>query len=99
MSHPFALFAKGWGTRHLWRAQQKQILRLCASGASLRMTSGEEREKVTEKLVYMHENPVKRGLVLSAEEWNWSSGRFYGSGEQGVVKILEDRIAAYRELS
>jgi hypothetical protein len=76
-----------------------RVLRLRAFGASLRMTSGEEQEKVTEKLVYMHENPVKRGLVLSAEEWNWSSARFYGSGEQGVVKILEDRIAAYRELS
>ena len=57
------------------------------------------QEKVTEKLDYMHENPVKRGLVLSAEDWGWSSARFYDSGEQGVVKILEERIFAYRELS
>jgi putative transposase len=54
-------------------------------------------EKVTKKLFYMHENPVKRGLVLSAEEWVWSSARFYSLGEQGVVKILEERIPAYRE--
>lgn len=55
--------------------------------------------KVTEKLFYMHENPVKRGLVLSAEDWVWSSARFYSSGGQGVVKILEERIPVYRELS
>jgi putative transposase len=57
------------------------------------------QEKVTEKLFYMHENPVKRGLVLSAEEWSWSSARFYSSGEQGMVKILDEEIPAYRESS
>jgi len=55
------------------------------------------QEKVTEKLFYMHENPVKRGLVLSAEDWSWSSARFYSSGKQGAVQILEERIPAYRE--
>jgi len=55
------------------------------------------QKKVTEKLFYMHENPVKRGLVLSADDWVWSSARFYSSGEQGVVKILEERIPAYQE--
>jgi putative transposase len=55
------------------------------------------QEKVTEKLFYMHENPVKRGLTLSAEDWVWSSARFYSSREQGVVKILDERISAYRE--
>ncbi len=57
------------------------------------------QEKVTEKLVYMHENPVKRGLVLSAEEWAWSSARFYSSGEQGAVKILDETIPVYGESS
>ncbi|WP_158751475.1 transposase [Acidobacterium sp. S8] len=57
------------------------------------------QEKVTEKLFYMHENPVKRGLVLSAEEWSWSSARFYRSGEQGVVKILDEKIVACQELT
>ena len=52
------------------------------------------QEKVTEKLFYMHENPVKRGLVLSAEEWSWSSARFYRSGEQGVVRIRDEEIVA-----
>jgi putative transposase len=43
--------------------------------------------KRAEKLHYMHQNPVKRGLVSSAEDWEWSSARFYSTGEQGVVKV------------
>jgi hypothetical protein len=50
------------------------------------------QEKQTEKLLYMHENPVRRGLVLSAEDWKWGSARFYSSGEQSVVKILDEMI-------
>lgn len=57
------------------------------------------QKKVTEKLFYMHENPVKRGLVLTAEDWVWSSAQFYSSGEQGMVKILEEKIPACQELS
>ena len=34
-------------------------------------------KKRLEKLSYMHNNPVKRGLVHSPEEWPWSSFRFY----------------------
>ncbi|HSE50498.1 MAG TPA: transposase [Terriglobales bacterium] len=34
-------------------------------------------KKRTEKLRYMHRNPVKRGLVSSPERWRWSSFRSY----------------------
>src|ERR1700761_6975953 len=57
------------------------------------------QEKQTEKLLYIHENPVKRGLVLSAEDWKWSSARFYSFGEQGVVKILNEMIPTYSDPS
>jgi len=43
--------------------------------------------KVTEKLRYMHRNPVRRGLVSSPELWRWSSYRAFAFGEQGVVKL------------
>jgi len=33
--------------------------------------------KRVEKLRYMHRNPVKRGLVASPEQWEWSSFRWY----------------------
>jgi hypothetical protein len=34
-------------------------------------------KKFMEKLEYMHNNPEKRGLVSSADQWPWSSFRFY----------------------
>ena len=39
-------------------------------------------KKRQEKLTYMHNNPVKRGLVSQPGDWPWSSWRFY---------YLEDR--------
>ena len=43
--------------------------------------------KMTEKLRYMHRNPVKRGLVSSFELWPWSSYRAYAFGERGPVNM------------
>jgi putative transposase len=43
--------------------------------------------KRTEKLRYMHRNPVKRGLVEEPEQWHWSSYRSYAFGEVGLVRI------------
>jgi putative transposase len=43
--------------------------------------------KQTEKLRYMHRNPVARGLVSRPEQWKWSSFRHYLTGESGVVQI------------
>ena len=45
--------------------------------------------KRIEKLRYMHNNPVKRGLVESPEQWRWSSYRFYFLDERGPVRINE----------
>ena len=45
------------------------------------------KHKRIEKLRYMHENPVRRGLVLEPEQWTWSSYRDYACGEPGAVKI------------
>jgi len=33
--------------------------------------------KLEEKLRYMHENPVRSGLVEQATDWKWSSARWY----------------------
>jgi putative transposase len=43
--------------------------------------------KRIEKLRYMHRNPVKRGLVLEAEQWEWSSFRSYAYQEVGRVRV------------
>ena len=49
--------------------------------------------KRAEKLNYMHQNPVKRGLVLEPEQWPWSSFRHYKYGERGRVLVDEPQKA------
>jgi putative transposase len=52
-------------------------------------------EKRTEKLKYLHRNPVRRGLVENPEDWEWSSYRHYATGIEGVVEI-ESPMALWR---
>jgi putative transposase len=40
-----------------------------------------------EKLRYIHRNPVKRGLCVAAENWEWSSFRRHATGCAGNVEI------------
>ncbi|MGE0379128.1 MAG: transposase [Planctomycetaceae bacterium] len=35
------------------------------------------RKKLEQKLIYMHLNPVRAGLVGRAIDWRWSSARWY----------------------
>jgi putative transposase len=44
-------------------------------------------DKRTEKLGYIHWNPLRRGLVDRPEDWRWSSLRYHQIGVQGRVKI------------
>src|SRR5260221_8883116 len=48
-------------------------------------------KKVTEKLEYIHGNPVKRMLVEHPKDWRRGSWSHYAKGEAGKVKI--DKIA------
>ena len=45
------------------------------------------REEFDEKLRYIHNNPVTRGLVERAEDWAWSSARWYAGGRDAPVEI------------
>jgi putative transposase len=47
------------------------------------------REKLREKLEYMHANPVVKKLVAHPRDWPWSSWSFYTTG-QGLLEM--DRI-------
>lgn len=55
------------------------------------------RRKMTEKLKYIHRNPVVRGLVPRPEDWPWSSFRHYATGEIGPVEIESEWTARRRE--
>jgi putative transposase len=54
-------------------------------------------EKTTEKLRYIHRNPVKRGLIAKPEDWPWSSYHHYATGERGTVEIESLWTAQRRE--
>ncbi len=43
-------------------------------------------EELNEKFNYIHNNPVKRGLVAQPEAWPWSSAQWYQTGD-GLVPI------------
>jgi REP-associated tyrosine transposase len=53
--------------------------------------------KSTEKLRYIHRNPVTRGLVDRPEDWPWSSFRHYLTGEACGVEIESQWTARARE--
>jgi len=53
-------------------------------------------EKETEKLEYMHRNPVVRGLAANPEDWKWSSFRHLAKGVKGTVEIESQWTALRR---
>ena len=80
-AHSFAQNANEWGTpadhegkERIW---QKRFYDFNVWSAL----------KQTEKLKYMHRNPVKRGLVERPEQWPWSSFRAYLYGETRPVRV------------
>jgi putative transposase len=48
-------------------------------------------KEMTEKVGYIHKNPVTRGLVQKADDWEWSSARWYNGRRDGIVVV--DRTA------
>jgi putative transposase len=54
-----------------------------------------ERKRI-EKLRYMHNNPVTRGLVKEPEQWPWSSFRYYKYRELGLVRVNDCDILRMR---
>ena len=47
---------------------------------------------IHEKIRYIHDNPVRRGLVSVAEDWTWSSARAWASGIDGPLRINRDTV-------
>jgi len=79
-----------------WREIDAPILkRLIASDGSTRFWQrggGYDRntrseEEFVEKMRYIHQNPVKRGLVKHATDWKWSSVRWYSGDRSSPVEL------------
>ena len=69
----------GWahderGSRSLWTTR----------GYDFNVT---QQAKLCEKIDYCHKNPVTRRMVERAEEWKWSSYRFYEFGDESVLRM------------
>jgi len=53
-------------------------------------------DSFSQKLDYIHSNPVKRGLCSTEMDWPWSSFRHYATAEVGVVEIESEWTAIRR---
>jgi len=47
---------------------------------------------IHEKIAYVHDNPIRRGLVERAEDWPWSSLRAHHEGVDEPIPIDRDSI-------
>jgi len=55
-------------------------------------------DEFSEKLRYIHRNPLKRELCSSPEQWPWSSFRHYWNGADVGVEIESEWTARVRHL-
>jgi putative transposase len=95
----FLKHLKGAVARHVlaaWRETNDPRLQSCLQsdgGCAFWLPGGgydrlvRNQDELREKIEYIHNNPVKRGLVDHATEWNWSSARWYAGDRAGPVTI------------
>ena len=62
-------------THHFWQA---------GGGYDRNLWSAQE---IYEKILYVHDNPVRRELVPSATEWPWSSARAWQTGQEARMGL------------
>jgi putative transposase len=55
------------------------------------------QDKFVEKIEYIHNNPVTRGLVDKPEDWPWCSSRHWSTGELGRIEIESHWTWTHRE--
>jgi putative transposase len=72
----FKRYANGLVNYSLWK-EQARVIPLSTA------------KKVEQKIQYIHMNPVKKGLVINPEDYQFSSARYYLTGEKGILDIDE----------
>jgi putative transposase len=68
----------------------KKVFRFWQTGPGYDRNINTEDE-LFEKIYYIHNNPVKRGLVSAPYEWEWSSACWY-DGERDVILPIDDFV-------
>ena len=49
-------------------------------------------KEIIKQVYYIHDNPVRRGLVDGPEEWHWSSAGFWMLEEEGPVVVERENF-------
>ncbi len=44
-------------------------------------------DMLAQKIDYIHQNPIRKGLVKKITDWEYSSARYYYLDEEGLIKI------------
>jgi putative transposase len=68
----------------------REVFRFWQAGPGYDRNIRDEKE-LLEKIQYIHNNPVKNGLAVTAEDWPWSSAGWYlgrYDGKIGIDQIL-----------
>ncbi len=73
------------GSLQLWQA---------GGGFDRNVRDSEEMER---EIRYIHNNPVKRGLVKQPTDWAWSSARHYDNDMRSPVQIVYRKWSVYRD--
>ena len=71
---------------YLYAADGRRVAKM-QGGAVVNDLNVRSRKKRLEKLTYMHNNPVKRGLAKEPGDWPWSSWRFYYREDASLLAI------------
>ncbi|MCA8990243.1 MAG: hypothetical protein KDA78_21525, partial [Planctomycetaceae bacterium] len=53
---------------------------------------------VHEKIRYIHENPVRRGLCQFPSDWKWSSAHAWETGENTPLEIQKESVPTLTNL-
>ena len=76
-----------WVKKLTVKSGGKEGFRFWQAGPGYDRNMRDEKE-LLEKIQYIHNNPVKNGLVTSPENWIWSSAGWYLDGRTGKIPIV-----------
>ncbi len=54
------------------------------------------QKEMEEKIEYIHQNPVRRGLVKRATDWMWSSANWYADDRRSGKIVIDPTFAFIR---
>ena len=77
-----------WLNKLTVKRGSKNVFRFWQTGPGYDRNINNENE-LFEKINYIHNNPVKRELALTPQEWKWSSASWY-DGDRDVILSIDD---------